>query len=314
LAWRLKVLLCTDGFIFDPVMHGAQDMLAEHRTDRFLRDAVIRDQVREIAQWTSIVASASDFAKAGSPASQFMTLAELADYGYSPDGSPGRQVLLGALMLSDIAVAQHSLVYGDLTAYFVFEALWDKEKRRFRTPKNDLEKVAEKLLKNSSNPWLQRNVAMLILSSHERPCSPAPCAASDLAYRLAVDPLFSVTVSADGAAKLGEVTREAEGRAGEWLLAMFDLDRETKFSALDRDAKGAEQARALVMRSNGFEIAMPLVSDWVNRRMSYPPEMDARLKERDLLARRWADYVTLQALSEDQRVRLSNLMAKGLLP
>lgn len=315
LSWRMKVMLCTDGFIFDPVKDGGQESLAEQRADRFLRDPVIRDQVRDIAQWTSIVASASDFARGGDPGSVPMTLVELANYGWSPDGTPGRQVLLGALMLSDIAVAQHALVYGDLTAYFVYETLWDKQAKAFRTPASDVEKTAERILKNRNNPWLQRNVAMLVLASQERACGPAPCAASDIAYKLAVDPLLGTTMAGEAdAGKLANVTKESEGRTGEWMLAMFDLDRQTTFSALDRDATGADQARALVMRSNGFEVAMPLVSDWAKRALSYPPEMYARLNERELLARRWADYTSMQKLPVAQQIRLSNVMAKGVLP
>jgi flagellar biosynthesis chaperone FliJ len=314
LSGRMKVMLCTDGFIFDPAQHGGQEGLAEQRTDKFMRDPIIRDQVRDIAQWAAMVASASDFARGGDPSSVPMSLQELANYGWSRDGSPGRQVLLGALMLSDIAVAQHALVYGDLTAYFVYETLWDTQLKRFRTPGNEAEKAAEKLLKNRNNPWLQRNVAMLVLAGQERNCRGAPCAASDVAYTLAVSPLLGFTAAADGTAKLPAINAESASRAGGWMHAMFDLDASTTFWALDADAAGAEQARVLVMRSNGIEIAMPLATDWARRLLSYPQELSARLRERELLARRWADYTSLQMLSVEQQVRLTDVMSKGVPP
>jgi hypothetical protein len=89
--------------------------------------------------------------------------------------SLGWEVLTGARMVSDVSIAQQAMIYGDLTAWFIVEQPWAPAAKRFRSQPasaGDKERFdrAKQLLTNANNPWLQRNVRMIILQSAEKPC------------------------------------------------------------------------------------------------------------------------------------------------
>lgn len=307
---RTKTLLCADARDFDPQKHGANDQQASERTQLFLRQALVRDQVAHLVNWSGLVASAANFAPGGSSSYPPVSLNDLAQHTMGATSTYGKEILDGAMMLVDISIAQQSLVYGDLTAYFVFEQLWDAKERKFKPATTESEKLAHQLLSNANNPWLQRNVLMLILHATERGCPDATCTASELKYEISVAPFYA-TLPPDN--KLAALTPEARQSARELFLAMFDISRDAVFEEVDVSPSGSAIPRRVAMKLGGYSLQMPTVADWTARRLDYPPGMLARIQERYALGERWAEYVVLNRLPIDQKVRLVQAVSHGFI-
>jgi hypothetical protein len=200
--------------------------------------------------------------------------------------SLGREVLTGALMVSDVSIAQQAMIYGDLTAWFVVEQLCDPAAKRFRSqPATDADKDrfdrAKKLLTNANNPWLQKNVLMLILQNAVQPCgtgaSANTCASRDLLYELAYDRFFPTT--GDGAdAKLVDPDWDSVTAAKNWVLGLFDIQPDVTFASSD-SLDGQLVSRRVLLQLDGYALPMPSAKDWSAKALVYPPLMQERLTD-----------------------------------
>lgn len=309
LSLRAKTLLCTNVSKFDAKEHSAlaNEQMAVQRSLRFLREPIIREQVGDLVKLSGFVANAADFAPGGSDKQPPYTVEQLTKITYSY----GREILDGALMMSDIAVAQQALIYGDLTAYFVFEKLWDAQQKRFRKPQTQSEKWAWNLLGNQDDPWLGRNVLMLILESSLRPCKRGPCKAEDIMYTIAISNFYPMPADAKRQGQMPPLAPIERQSGKEWLLAIFDLPSEVTFEELDTK-NGQLIPRRVVLKLDGLVLQLPTPADWNARRLDYPPGLVDRIREREILAQRWADYAVLDAEKDGRRsTQLIQILARG---
>ena len=317
---RIKVYLCSDLNAYDEQEAGHRDQQAHSRARAYLSDPLVRDQVGELTKFAMLVAGPRELAKSDAAPGAFT----LNDLGLLPAAvSYGRPLLEGALMVSDASIAQLSMIYGDLTAWFVFDMLWDKQTKRFR---NQSEKMtdqetfneADQLLKNNNNPWLQRNVLMLILRSSEIACNSAPtgpaCTNRSLLYHLAHNKYFP-QLHAKNDDPILVMPNESEMEAAEATLKqIFDLHPDVRFAIEDYAEVGQTKIsipRRIQMKVDGYSLTMPSVVDWTQRRLVYPPFMIDRLADRLVVARRLANYAALDGMESTSRATLVTILSKG---
>ncbi|WP_133303077.1 hypothetical protein [Cupriavidus lacunae] len=305
LAARAKTLLCSDGATFDPVAHGSNEEQALSRTQRFLGDAILREQVGAIVEWSALVSAPANFAPGGGVGIP-LTLQQLADQTAGLPVAYGKDLLFGALTVSDVAVAQQAMVYGDLTAYFVYDALWDVTAKRFRPAVTSQQKRADDLLRNANNPWLRQNVATLILMATQK-CAATPCGANELGYRAVLAPFAELETKSDGSA-LAPISELRLSRSREILLGQFQLPNETQVFAADGPLGSS---RTVSFRLGGYDLPLPTLADWSARRMTYPVGTMARVRDREVLAERYADYSVFTAMDKSQAIRVVRILANG---
>lgn len=317
LGRRLQDYLCSDTTVYlekpdDAVALAAADDLAARRAVALLGNPILRDQVGQLMEYALFVAAPRDLVR-GNGAQAPYTLMELAESGRDP---LGRNLLTRALAVVDVAIAQQAMLYGDMTAYFVADLLWDKQRQRFRKePLKAAEKGvfedAQRLLNNANNPWLRRNVAMIILKRSQRNCDARDvgdrCQQNNLLYELALDRFFAVK---DGSyAPIDDSTQAA---AELTLRQAFDLHADARFLVRDKtrpaDVVGSVP-RTLVLSLDGYELPLPSRSDWRQGALSYPPLMHDRLADRERVGSRLAGYAALDRLDAVQRRVLLTLLA-----
>jgi hypothetical protein len=311
----MKVYLCTDSDRYDEQRDKGSDVRATQTATAFLQTPIVRDQVSELTKYAGFVAGPSDMAVGGS-APGARTLDMIVGGGRA---SLGRELITGALMVSDVSIAQQAMIYGDLTAWFIAEQLWDPNAKHFRSaPATDADKaqfaLAKKLLANANNPWLQKNVLMLILLRSEKPCgagaAAATCVSRGMLYGLGYDRFFPTT--GDGKdAKLAAPDADSVTAAKNWWLGLFDIPEEAKFAASD-SVGGRPVARRVLLQLDGYELPMPTPNDWSRKAFVYPPLMQERVADRLVLAQRLADYTVFDDMNQQTKLSIVRIANRGV--
>ncbi len=311
---RAKTLLCSDGARLLP-NDTLNDEKAEDRTRQFLREAIVREQVGHLVRWAGLVSGPANLAPGGATDAEPIALKDLAKSTSPTTVSYGRDLIVSALTIADIAIAQQALVYGDLTAYFIVKELWNAEKRKFRDAQTARQKAARTLLENANNPWLQRNVALLLLDKQEKKCGKSICKSTAFGYRIALSPLFKfpefLSDDADKAGALKPITKQQLSRAKQLLLGLFDLPDDLEVIVVEHAPNGTAVPRQVQLVVNGYKLPLPTQSVWENKKLSYPPAMLERVREREVLAQRWAEYAVFDDLDEVTATRMVRTMAGG---
>ncbi|MDD5266892.1 MAG: hypothetical protein PHO08_07160 [Methylococcales bacterium] len=310
LGLRAKKLLCVNRSYFDPSKHNTDvnEQIANNKAKNYMQVAIVRDQINDLVNFSSFVANAADFAPGGADNQKPYTLEELAE---KSNFSYGKEILEGTLMMLDVAIAQQTMIYGDLTAYFVFEQLWDTQNKRFKKPETPTQQLAWKLLENENNPWLGRNAMMLILESTMKVCQREKCDAADIQYQTVIENFYPTTQDEGKPEQLKSLTEKDRQAGKDWLLTMFDITSEALFEEVETQ-NGKPIPRRVVMKLDGLELQLPELSDWKARRLSYPPALLERIHERELLAQRWADYAVFDTKSNQSYSEyFINVLAEG---
>lgn len=320
---RVRTYLCSDTSVYhEPADLSQPEQKANGRSLAFLSEPMLRDQVGVLMQYSMFVAGPREIAKSDASAGAY-TIADIVSMPLRD--SYGRGLLTNALMVSDASIAQQAMLYGDLTAWFVFHLLWDASTKRFRTAAADAADQsafadAKKLLLNDRNPWLQRNVLMLILQSSERACSShstgQSCAARSFTYRLARDRFFRVEGVGVQAA-YATLNADQQLVAESALKALFDVHPDAQFVAEDVtaiDGQSVPIPRRLQFKLDGYSLTMPTLADWTARRLVYPPSMQARIDDRSRVASRLANYSMLEGMAPEAKARLVTILSQGTRP
>jgi len=242
------------------------------------------------------------------------TLVELAKTGQDPRG----KILLNrALTIVDVSIAQQSMLYGDMTAYFVADLLWDGQAQRFRSkPAENADATifahAQRLLQNTNNPWLRRNVAMIILKRAENGCNAREqgdrCQQNNLLYDLAYDRLFKVGADNNYTA----VDPVSLAAATATFRRVFGLNADAHFTVVDAPPQVVGMGmgpRTIMLTLDGYDLPLPNRNDWRQGTLQYPPLLHDRLADRERIGSRLAGYAAFDRLDETQKVELMTLLA-----
>jgi hypothetical protein len=305
LGGRLQDYLCTNTTVYLEPPAGAAaladaDALARRRAEGFLSKPILRDQVGRLMDYALFIAGPREIIR-GIGDDPPYTLAELAKTGHDPRG----KILLNrALTIVDVSIAQQSMLYGDMTAYFVADLLWDGQAQRFRSkPAENADATifahAQRLLQNTNNPWLRRNVAMIILKRAQNGCNAREqgdrCQQNNLLYNnyTAVDPVSLAAATAT-------------------FRKVFGLHSDAHFTVVDAPPQVAGKGmgpRTIMLTLDGYDLPLPNRNDWRQGTLQYPPLLHDRLMDRERIGSRLAGYAAFDRLDETQKVELMTLLA-----
>lgn len=324
---RMKRFLCADSNEYVEGRDSEAHSKANTRTYSLLAHPILRDQVQSFARWTALVAHPYDFASGGASTSPPMTMSQLLTKQKDSPVDRGRKLIEGALFVLDLSIAQQAMLYGDLTAKFIFDALWHEEGRRFRSKaeidSNDVSQTsAWELLNNPNNPWLKEAVAMLVLDSRFLQCKKRSievdhCKGRQMLYQMVMKQFMPIVkqptvkgeedVRKSGGAQYVEVDpTPMQIMAGSvWMRRIFNLAEDVKFE-VRRNAGGK---RIVVMNMAGAEVFLPDVVSWSEGRFHYPMGLIDRIRERDLMVDNYLDYTILTQIGADSRQRLVRAIA-----
>lgn len=201
----------------------------------------------------------------------------------------GKGLLEGAERVSTVSLAQMNLLYGDIMAKWVFDALWDQTTKKFRPDnelKEDYQKRAKALFK-LENPYLLRNVLMLTLNAINRMTGPG----EKFAYAYAIE--WSGTSKLTPFAPMTVIFGETIQFKNNWLpknTTAEDAQQVGCQSATetDGDSKGCVPIPSAVIYD--IPIALPAPDEFANREFYYPNALKRMFNTRDRLSTRLADY------------------------
>jgi hypothetical protein len=304
LSHRLRSLLCVDQR-YAPVDAPAAyrvdfEERARDRTNAFMADAIIRDQLPDLVKWTALTARAYDF----------WTGANEVPYSFgdlaSGKGAPhGKDLIWGMLGILDIAIAQQTMIHGDLTAHFAYGLVWDRVGGLSSEGQDDVAKAAVKLVRNPQNPWLARNVLMIALDELVKIKGSGD---ASIPYAKALNEFFTIQDP-----KLNSEEDRARASRGKlFLRTLFELPTGATFDVQDEKVSEEGPVRKLFIVTNGARIEMPTVQAFKERAFTYPPSLYGLIHLRDLLAERYVDYGMIDLNNPDASQRISEVLFLGL--
>jgi hypothetical protein len=318
LGRRLQDYLCSPSSPYREPMYDDHalkqaEALAGSRAAYFLSEPLIRDQIGEIVRYTLFVERPRLFAKS-SEAPGAYTLEEL---GTLDRDHYGRALLTNAMTMVDVSIAQQAMVYGDLSAWFIYNLLWDLKANQWRSAptagvSEQLFKTAKTLLGNQNNPWLQRNVLMLVLKSQERGCpelssQASACGANNLAYGIAYDRYHRVDKAGNYAAMEAAQTTAAQAT----LLGLFRWAVAGPAPVIVVQDVAGSGARQLLLDLQGHRLPLPSPAEWNAGAFIYPPHLMDRLDDREILASRLAGYAALDRMSKEDQTSVLTILANS---
>jgi hypothetical protein len=261
---RIKALLCQDD------RPGIADGLAAS----LLATPVSAPHAVKLATWSLPMATYRDWS---TPEGTLMSPAEFArSVTWSP---PGKRLLTDMSMLLDLAVAQTTMLYGDVTSKIVFDLVWDRDQKSFIEPPARIHgasgdgvegsrQIAWRLMRN--NPYLAQNVLMWALDATASPML------SQTTYSFALS-----FFDRDG----GKVT-QLESLFG----AALSLSRDPGLGILASLPTLEPCADKQGDCASTITVPMPAQDEIMARTLSYPSRLEALLTLRRRLAAALADY------------------------
>ena len=238
----------------------------------------------------------------------------LTNADYQPKGD---QIVDPALALGTLGVAQANVVYGDVLAAAVFDALWDPSKG-LAADAPASSNTAQSLFILSKvpggNTYLRRNVLMLAMDAAE--ANGAGPTDRDLAYDAALD--FFRRSDDHQDFLLRGLFQEKLAFSARW--APKDSKTTADYCEKDTDPvdRKAKCLKVPVAQILGQMVDLPAVETFSGRILNYPQSLLGLIDQRDRLAEAAATYkafdVAAQGVQDDdQRARLKSQFAKSLV-
>lgn len=262
---------------------GSLEGRAAIRANDLLRSAMIQEPMPDLVELTlfySAVAETQDMVHS----TRVQSRAELMSVPRTPQGP---FLLANALKANVVAIAQGGMLYGDLTALAIYELLWNASGNRFKT-QEELAKVdAHTNLRSSayllikSNPYLLKNVAMIALDRSLKGDRPP---GEDVAYRFA----------------LAELARDGNGAQ---LNTFFGTAMQ--FNNRQPLACGMVCSSMPTIAVVDIDAPMPTSSEFLVRKLDYPPVVDKLEQSSDALANRLVAYDIAKITAKNANVTLA---------
>ncbi|ARQ58960.1 hypothetical protein Kim5_CH02917 [Rhizobium sp. Kim5] len=302
LSWRLRSLLCATTLYApesapDKIVED-DERLALERLQALMQDPIVRDQLPRLIQWSAFSARPYDLWN-GNADGYYDDLKMLAE-----KGTPrGKSLIWSTLEVVDLGIAQQSMLYGDLTAKFVYDAIWDKAKNQ---PSIDLNIDQAKLFINPNNPWLAQNVLMFAMEDSLKP----ELANADITipYERALEPFFDT--------KLPFVDQKRIGHT--FLKSLFNFPDTVDYT-LGPDQYGSDKQVVYIIYPCpapkpdvpvGCKVKLPDPKDFQAKLLVYPRSLYDLLRQREMLSERFVDYEVMKDIdkTDDGKLAMSVLL------
>lgn len=285
LSWRLRSLFCaTTIFAAEPAPNAVTpnaEILALERVKPLMRDPIVRDQLPRLIQWAAFSARPYDL-WAGGEQGAYYEIDELTAKGVPR----GRELIFRTMQVVDLGIAQQAMLHGDLTAKFVYDTIWDKEKNQ---PNIDVQTDAGKIFTNKENPWLAQNVLMFAMEDSLK----KELADADITipYQRALDPFFDKALSPDDQKRVGHA----------FLKSLFNFPDTVTYNQKEENKK-----KAVFITFPGCpEIRLPDPETLQNGALLYPESVYALIRQREMLAERFVDYELLKDIDKTEGGKLA---------
>jgi hypothetical protein len=188
----------------------------------------------------------------------------------------GALLIEDALQATTVGLAQMNLVYGDATAYAIFQELWDDSTKSFRESDTTLVRQQRAITLFKQSGYLQRNVLMFALDRS----LPHAGAGDEYAYEFARDLL-----------ERNEAFGQAQLRTLFVGNSAFSANCEAPASAPPTPQVSC--VRQAYTTIHGVKVPLPSARDLRERALVYPGSLLSLVDVRNRLAARLADYRVL---------------------
>jgi hypothetical protein len=308
LSYRMRSLFCGDSRYGERdvpvVVSPSAEALALESTRAYLSDPLVRDQLISLINWTGLVARPYDFST-GVNENAFSL-----DQLLNSEGVPrGKDLMWSALSVLDIAVAQQTVLHGDLTAQIIYDLAWDKAAHRPVETAPNLsaqQLAAAKLLRNANNPWLGKNVLSIALRNSLRIQGKDLDAA--VPYAKALGELDAIRDANQPTQSEQAIVHQMEF----FLKGLFTLGNEVHFLVEDKEDGFGGHARKLSLISGSYKFEMPSPAEFSRKALVYPPTLIQLLRKREILVERLVDYNLLSDVPDkEQQKRVAALLFSG---
>jgi hypothetical protein len=291
LSWRLRSFFCTKD-LYSPaavpaVVSPAEEQTAQQVAKASLNDPIVRDQLLDLVNWSSLVARPLDFWKG--TGSEVYSLDEL---GHGKGEQRGKDLIWGAASIFDLAIAQQAMLSGDINLEFVYDALWDKttgSPKVIDGKSSQISQLAHALIRNANNPWLARNVLMFALTDSLR----AGSGDLSLPYQDALKPFLEIAdAKAPSDEKLNAGTL--------FMRSLFKVPDSAKFTIEDENTPTGVMRKVFINFAD-LRIEMPSAEMFRQRSLIYPKSVSDLVMLRDGLAEKLVDYDFLNGIKDTER-------------
>ncbi|MBY5453921.1 hypothetical protein HFO91_30550 [Rhizobium leguminosarum] len=298
LSQRLRAFFCSSRFALQAAPRDI-DVTTETNAiglfEPLMLDPILRDQMPMLIKWTAFAARPYDLRRSDDRTKSYTNMEDLVKSGYPY----GKELILSALDIVDIAIAQQAMLHGDITAKFVYDALWDKNTNM---PTIDGDTDAAKLFSNVNNPWLAENVLMFFMEDG----LDENMKVQDIRtpYTNALAPFFDPTLKPDEQKYVGRT----------FLKSLFHfpdaIDYEVREGA---DANKTKRVYIIFPGQTPVAVRMPSAEDMNSRTLTYPQTLLDLMRQREMLVERYIDYDLLSnaASTDDLSAAVNVLLHQG---
>ncbi|ANL47552.1 hypothetical protein AMC87_CH02886 [Rhizobium phaseoli] len=298
LSPRLRAFFCSSKFALQEAPKDIDiptELNAIALFEPLMLDPILRDQMPTLIKWTSFAARPYDLRRTDDKTKSYTNTEDLVKSGYPY----GKELILSALDIVDIAIAQQAMLHGDMTAKFVYDALWDKNTN---LPSIDADTDAAKLFSNVSNPWLAENVLMFFMEDG----LDQNMKVQDIRipYTNALAPFFDPALKPDEQKYVGRT----------FLKSLFHFPDTVDYEVREEpDPNKTKRVYIIFPGKTPVAVRMPSPEDMNSRTLTYPESLLALMRQREMLVERYVDYDLLAnaASAEDLSVAVNVLLHQG---
>lgn len=298
LSQRLRAFFCSSRFALQQAprdIDTATELNAIALFEALMLDPILRDQMPTLISWTAFAARPYDLRRSDDMKKSYANMEDVVKYGYPY----GKELILSALDIVDIAIGQQAMLHGDMTAKFVYDALWDKNSN---LPSIDADTDAAKLFANASNPWLAENVLMFFMEDGLD--DNMKVQDIRIPYNNALAPFFDPTLKPDEQKYVGRI----------FLKSLFHFPDTVDYEVREEpDPNKTKRVYIIFPGTIPVAVRMPSAEDMNTRTLVYPESLLALIRQREMLVERYVDYDLLSnaASADDLSVAVNVLLHQG---
>jgi hypothetical protein len=222
----------------------------------------------------------------------------------------GRKLIEDYISVLDIAIAQGTMMHGDLGAAMVYDLAWDRASNRPRVKIEGGDEATNFVidaLSNERNRWLRQNVMMLALALSDPPANKNTSSLGSAFQHAGKEARFKKVWERLEAAKTDDQRIVQMSYALGDLRGLFSLPSDVELISEIRQLKlegvsVSERVYWLKWGENKFEL--PSHADFRDKRLRIPAHVERLIELRSLYIDKLVDYQLPELLGRESAERL----------